>query len=191
MDGINKLRILSARINRIDPKVNSGGCCIVAAVVAKQLCRFIPVKIRVINHAGRGNKSIIKARYKVGYNEVSEWNENGIYFGHVLLEFKVNGVTHYWDTETFAPAIHSKYTRWKLHPGALTVKEAWELGNDTDGWNDSFNRDNIQTIRNAVYHFFKYSINMPYEKLAMNELTIQHKLDTNHVNTNIRNNWLC
>ena len=176
MDDIRKLKILSARLNRIDYQINLGGCCVVAAAVAKQLSKTMPVQIRVLNNYDKVARSIVKARPRIGNNEVYDWNSKGIHFGHVVLQFKVNGVTHFWDTETLAEKVAPMYRYWTMYPGSLTVQEAWELSNDEHGWNDSFNRDNIPTIRASVNHFFNHSIKQPFEKLAFNEMRLANRL---------------
>lgn len=179
MDDLRKLKILGARLNQIDSNINTGGCCVVAASVAKYLSKTTPVKIRVLSSYKSRTSTISGNRPKLGYHfgsEVCSWNDKGIHFGHIVLEFKMNGVTHYWDADTLTTQLKSPYCKWKMYKGALTVKEAWVLGNDEDGWNEGFDRANIPNIRSAISHFFRKSINIPYEKLLSNQSLLSSKL---------------
>lgn len=166
---LNKLKVLSCRLNKITPYINKGGCCVVAALMAPLLNKHVYTKIRVLSKAYEHN-SMDNARLQVVRNTVTEWNNNGVIFGHILLEMSVDGKTWWYDTDGLYSTLPYEQG-WGVHDGVLMFDEAIELAKDRNSWNEKFNRSAIWDITRAIHQFFDESIHLPLQCLQMGELT--------------------
>jgi hypothetical protein len=136
-------------IRRNHQDINAGGCCVFAAILAKQLNKVGEARIRITDWATEED-AIIKARPKVKRNTLVEWNRHGVHFNHVAIEFKYKGKTYHIDASgVVAPP------RFDFLKGELLLKEATELGDCKKGWNRFFDRKEIPTIKRRVQRFFK------------------------------------
>ncbi len=132
------------------PTVNSGGCCVYAAAIAVHLQRLgCPVRILVGDDSDE--VCIDEIRPSVGCNTVEEWNNNGLYFGHVIVEFEYEGITYHYDCAgvTSPDSVTVTYG-YAIVDGYLTVDEAVDLAACNDGWNSRFDRAFIPDIHKMI-----------------------------------------
>lgn len=155
---LDKLHDFALSIDYDFDSVNYGGCCAVAYAFAKHLQKYFPVKIIVANYAWmeKNDQDVSEIRQKLSTNTLAAWNENGISFAHILVEFEVDGITYHLETEDGLKERHT-HTLGK-HPilkGHLSLTDAEELANNPDGWNDRFDRDQLPAINKAINKFFQ------------------------------------
>lgn len=144
-------RFLRERIIGNHPDINYGGCCVFAAALAPYLAKVGKVRIRVESDSYDGPPtSITKARKNISDNHVYEWNEEGVNFWHVAIEFVYKDKTYHVD----ARGVHH-HRRFNFVDGALTLKEAAELASTGEGWNSDFNRREIPTIKTRLERYFR------------------------------------
>jgi len=149
MDLIESLDTLGKRINRWYPEINSGGCCVYASLIGEEL-RKRGIETRVIVAAWGARANLDKVRTKLNNNnQKSEWNNNDVYFNHVGVEFKHNGKTFHYDSDGVKPKSKMLKT-WTIYPGRLSVDEAKVLADEPEGWNDSFERSKIPSLKRHV-----------------------------------------
>lgn len=156
MELIYQLNKLAAEMQDITKYINYGGCCVVAAAVAPLLKKQVPTKIRVAAHEWYyENINLKEAMKKVNrelIDDCYQWNDNGVYFGHVYLEFEYNGITYYFDSDgvSLTPPIEEVF---RTYEGNLTHTAARKLASNSSNWNSVFPRSTIPDIRRAVHKF--------------------------------------
>jgi hypothetical protein len=157
---INKLNEVAELVTSKARNINCGGCCVFASLVLDHVQNMTPVRISVLsNWFGREN-SIDVARTKVTCNQTNEWNENGIYFGHVILEFDHDGVTYFYDSDGVTKK-DQDYRAGDQVDGYLTTQECKELAEDVN-WNRMFDRANIPTMKATIDTFFaQFDVDLP------------------------------
>lgn len=160
MSLINKLHILNERLYKVTPFIAEGGCAVFAAIVAPYLNELIPTKIKVLN-----DDTSISLGYarEVGLKtkDASGWYKNGVEFYHVVLEFKIDGVKYYYDSDGVYKQVHPyvlTHPRVRMYKGALTVDEVKSIARTSTGWNKTFPRDTIPRLRKIAKHFFENSV---------------------------------
>lgn len=135
------------------PNVDKGGCCVVAAHIAQRL-KALGVEAWVVTGSTwwTGSKNIDEIRNDVQYNNSKDdWESNGIDFAHVLVEFKWRGRYYAYDS-THGAVIAPHYWNnicWIRNIGSFSVEEAHSFAQD-DGWNITFDRDQIPAIVNKI-----------------------------------------
>ena len=154
-----QLRELAAKLDRNIRKPNHGGCCVVAVEIAKYLRDIYPTKIRVATDYDEfADNDVADAAQRVyDHADGDEWNDNGIYFGHVIVEFKYKGRKYHMDTNGVkrATAVDPTFG-WILYPGELPFKSAKLLAQQDNGvWNYTFDRKQIPKMRMLISNFFK------------------------------------
>jgi hypothetical protein len=146
------LQILAKTIDKEIKNVNNGGCCIFASLVSERLKDFVDVKINVYSYS---NKSIDDVRPDIKSNTLSEWNNKGIFFGHVVTEFKYkNGVKKEFDSTGIHKPDGSICYCYNKTKGNLTLKETKTLAAKKAGWNRCFDRNQIPTMKKIINTFF-------------------------------------
>ena len=151
MSIIRKLNKLGKEVIKKYPYLNHGGCCVYAALVAEALllhkinCNGIVASDRV----KRTDATIDTARQNVKRNALHEWQDNGISFSHIGLEFEHNGVKRHYDTNGVKRAGKS-FDYMPIYQGRLNIVELQKLAGRKAGWNESFNRRYISAIRRIV-----------------------------------------
>ena len=157
-----QLRELAAALDRHIRKPNHGGCCVVAVEIAKYLRDIYPTKIRVATDFDEfADHDVNDAAERVyDHADGEEWNDNGIYFGHVVVEFKYKGRKYHMDTNGVKRATDVDPTfGWILYPGELPFKSAKLLAQQDDGvWNHTFDRKQIPKMRMLISNFFKNAL---------------------------------
>jgi hypothetical protein len=168
---LKKLKVLSARINQIAPRVNYGGCCVVASKVAPLVNELYPSKVRVLSNWGKA--SIDEVRNKIDPSKVRNWNNNGVVFSHVVVEMNVDNVDYFYDTEEISKHVPPAWCRehnMKMLPGWVSFEEAAVLAADASGWNDRFDRSLIAPIYDVVDEFFANFQTKTYDELVLSVL---------------------
>lgn len=134
--------------------INYGGCCVFAALIAKHLQHFFDVRIIVFSH--EVDITIDEARSHIQNNIPEEWNLNGIYFGHVVIEYvDRKGNFNQYDSEGITKSDRFGYSGLDRVEGYLTIDETISLANEADGWNDCFNREQIPKMKEIIDNFFE------------------------------------
>lgn len=147
MDLIETLNVLGSRIEEIFPHINAGGCCVFAAEAAKHL-ELAGCSVRILVGDNDTSADINDVRPNLESNTVVNWNDNEIYFGHVIVEFECKGITYHYDsTGVHAPSLRTALYGYNIVDGFLTTKEATELAECSRGWNSFFDRDDIPQIK--------------------------------------------
>jgi hypothetical protein len=152
MDLIDSLNVLGRRINRWYPEINHGGCCVYASIIGEELRRRnIDVRIIVASYSAKVN--LDKVRTKLGNtNRKEDWNGRSVYFTHVGVEFVYKGKTFHYDSDGVTRK-GKNLKEWRIYPGRLSVDEAKGLADEPVGWNESFNRNKIPSLRRHVRRF--------------------------------------
>ena len=154
MNLLESLTALGNKINRYYPEINSGGCCIYAAIVGEELlARNIKTRI-VIAHWCRTKVNIDYVRKSSNPSTMEDWTDNDIHFNHVGVEFKYRRTWYSHDTDITVKSREGRLGGFFLYPGRLTVDEAKTLASSEHGWNSTFDRNNIPRIRNHIHKFF-------------------------------------
>lgn len=156
MDLIEKLNQLGKAVYRASPNINYGGCCVFAAAVALELeRRGFRARGIVASHNARGHKTPLgRIRPKVKKNSIYEWRDNGIYFGHVGVEFTYKGRLYHYDSH----GVHPKETSldgMPIYKGRMKPEEMKAIADSPEGWNSSFPRRDIPTVRRLVTMYLK------------------------------------
>ena len=162
-DLVSILNELGQKAKELAPRLNFGGCCVYAGLVAVALEeRGYPAQGRVTSwNAGRGDAaSITEARKKVKSNTVKEWNLQGIYFGHVGIEFYDGKDVYLYDSNGCKPVDELLGSECSFE-GRLTVQELndlWEYNGPTMdypvSWNMDFDRDLIPALQRLINKHF-------------------------------------
>ena len=137
-------------VNNNYRRINWGGCGFMAGIIAQHLTPIVH-DIKIVSYGcWSSNSNIDKARPKVSHNSMSGWEEYGVGFGHVWVEFKWNGSWYAIDCEGIIPR-KEMHHKWG-HPcgGSWTVKEIKAISNNRQGWNSTFNRDQVPSMRNYM-----------------------------------------
>jgi hypothetical protein len=140
---------LKREIYRNHQDINAGGCCMFAALLARYLNKVGKARIRVSDWSTDDN-AILKARKNVRRNTVHDWNDHGVGFNHVAIEFEYKGDKFHIDAQGITGT-----RRFEFLKGELLLKEATELGDCSKGWNRFFNRREIPAIKRRVQNYFK------------------------------------
>lgn len=152
MDLINRLNRLGKRVHTQHHTINWGGCCVYAARVAEQLSKYVPTRVRV-GQGWEGPDSLVidEVRPQVQSNLPKEWNKQGLYFAHVVVEFEFNGKVYHYDALGVKRARpRTNMGDYPIVKGHLTIKEARELAAAKKGWNSAFDRDEIPAVHRLI-----------------------------------------
>ena len=151
---IDKLNDLASEIHGRHPMIDHGGCCVVAAHMAKYLAKFTEVKVVCGDDACR-NLNQIRKRMQNPLDK-QEWEDFGINFSHVLVEFRYQGKWYAFDCTNGAlpKARHWQVNGWDRCHGHWTIEEATSMANTSYGWNSMFDRSRIPAVRRKIGQFF-------------------------------------
>lgn len=153
MDLEIKLNRLGEEVYDRYPNINSGGCCVYAAMVVAELNKLnIPAKGIVASYSSLASKSIDKIRPLIEKNTLDEWQKNGVSFSHVGVEFTLNGKKKHYDTGGVRKA-GKELDHMPIYKGRLEYIELRALAAKKYGWNTCFNRRDIPELRRLVKSF--------------------------------------
>jgi hypothetical protein len=153
---VNTLNRLGNEVLNKYPEINWGGCCVYAALVAKELCNQGHdvsgiVASRCANRDSSTPTNIVTARPHVKKNTVRHWQNNGISFSHVGLEIKFKRSKRVFHYDTAGVHLSSDaLDNMPIYEGRLAVEELASLARYPKGWNDSFDRQHIPALRRLV-----------------------------------------
>ena len=173
---VSKLQVLSARLNRITPEINHGGCCVMAGILAPYLSKFCQVRIRVLDRYGK-RPNINEVAHNMGpRSKLRDWGMNDVYFNHVVLELIIDGEKYFYDTDRLKTAkqFYNMRNRPMLHPGHLEIHHAKLLG-DEPNWNPDFPRETIPLLKRVAHHFFTTSVHFDEDRLVYGEQVISRQ----------------
>jgi len=153
MSLISKLNHLGKEVYNKYPNINYGGCCVYAALVAEALLLHkINAKGIVAAYCAdqfNSVQSIDEIRPYIKYHTLYHWQNNGVEFNHIGLEFEINGKLRHYDTHGVKMA-RKEFDGMPIYRGRLQLHELQKLAGKRAGWNDSFNRRHIPAIRAMV-----------------------------------------
>lgn len=153
MSIIRKLNRLGKAVNAKYPYINNGGCCVYAALVAEALLLHkINCKGIVASWHAECIPSIDEIRPFIKRNMLYEWQDNGVSFSHIGLEFEYKGKMKHYDSNGVNKATKS-LDFMPIYNGRLNIVELQKLASRKAGWNDSFNRRHIPAIRKMVFEY--------------------------------------
>ncbi len=157
VDLVTALDMLGSEVNERFPNIDSGGCCVYASIVAAALKKHDIEAVGIVaSWTAEGSRlNIDKIRTNIEKNTVFTWNDNGISFTHVGLEFRINGRLKYYDSKGVKRA-NGTLDEMKVYKGRLSCDEMKKLAADWKGWNRSFNRDDIPALRRLVKSRLKF-----------------------------------
>ena len=141
---------IKAFLNEYDSKfhmINWGGCAVSAHILAQHLAPFVEeLKIRAFDR-WESSSNIDEVRSRVKNNTVQDWNNVGVAFSHVWVEFKWLGRWYAVDSD----GIFSRkkmYRIWGVpFEGSFTLDEMKGLAGTPRGWNWTFSRSQIPHMR--------------------------------------------
>ena len=148
-------RILSTLSDGFE-NINFGGCGVVALALAPH------IKEIYNNYTIRGidsNQKDLENNAPEYPDSLYDWNAEGIYFGHIVLEFKHKGVN--WVVD--ANGVHTmeglleSYSNYgsQVHKGQLLYKDLERMVNSPEGWNSMFDRGQIPSLRCRIDELFE------------------------------------
>lgn len=159
MNLIDRLNALAKVVNYNIPRVNEGGCAVFASHVAYQLKyghNLNHVVLRSGSWMNDDDRSIDDVRQHIPSNATTEeWNDNGVYFGHVIVEFTYKKKKYHYDSH--AGVITAKGRKktaldgLPLYDGHLSVEEGMQISSHQEGWNRSFSRRNIPKMIKMIH----------------------------------------
>jgi hypothetical protein len=130
------------------PFINCGGCASFAIELYDVFKKLgISSKIYVLSHDNHGVfKSALTDAIENNSVELQYFNKRGVYFNHVVVE----AAGYVYDSEGICPNIESMGESWQCnYIHEIDYELAKKLAN-SPGWNQMFNRDNIQKIREIL-----------------------------------------
>jgi hypothetical protein len=135
--------------------INSGGCGVVAAHVAKRLQHIVPTRIVVFN---RASIDIDKIRSKLtNTNSSLEWSYHGMAWGHVMVEFDYDGMTYLFDSHNIYPTTQTIHFGGMMltKSGYVTIDEIVAIASRPTTWNWMFSRSQIPAMKKRIHRFFE------------------------------------
>lgn len=157
MELLSALDLLGIRANNRFPYLNNGGCCVYAANVGKELRKFGIDVEGVVSSKRAGLKSaesISNVRPKLKEFTLREWEEQGICFSHIGIEFKYKGKLWYHDsngTQESSDIVGD----YPIYIGRLRLVEMALLSIVAEGWNEAFNRREIPKLKKLIESVLK------------------------------------
>lgn len=155
LDQLNKL---ARELLRNHSTIDCGGCCVVAAQMAKYLSHLVPVQIVTGNGSWSAEleDTLDDIRPHINSNNKYEWEENGVHFSHVLIEFEYDGTVYAFDS---THGVRHKEEYWSRSPwtrleGSFLQEEAESFAKD-NSWNEMFDRAEVPIVRRRITNFFK------------------------------------
>jgi hypothetical protein len=154
MNLTRRLNRLGSAVNVVSPHINHGGCCIYAALVAEELNKQgIHAAGIVTDGWSTPDAHIDEVRPFIKINTIDEWENNGVSFNHVAVEYTIDGKTRHYDTSGVKKPNKRTFCGKRMYEGRLTLKEMKDLAARKQGWNRDFNRAHIPMIRNMVKYY--------------------------------------
>jgi hypothetical protein len=160
MEIVDKLNTLGKVVMARYPYINCGGCCVYAAMVAEELQKHgIDAKGIVAAYSAKelntNGVTLNSIRPGIKSNTLAEWNNHGVRFNHVGVEFvikkegKRTGTKKHYDS-TGVKRATTELDYMPIYKGRLELADLKALARKRKGWNESFNRRSIPALRKLV-----------------------------------------
>ena len=155
MDLIGQLNSLGIDVNCKFHYINHGGCAVYAAIVGKELRDMgVNTKVLIAANMWGPRTTVDEARKHVkSVKKKEHWRANGIFFGHVGLEFWWERRKYHYDSNGCHKP-EKTLDNCQIYKGRMTVDECIALARERSGWNESFNRRHIPVLRKMVARHF-------------------------------------
>lgn len=162
-----EIRKMCVYINRQIPFINQGGCCVFAILLAKKLQKLGRVRIRCSDIKKRSLTTIRKELHNP--LNINEWDNAGVMFEHVFVEFRYKNRTYHIDSEGIyhvdgrkanTPLMDNRYA---VHAGELTLDEAEQFSKEPHAWNRMFNRRQIPKLEKLINECMTDILKSPLE----------------------------
>ncbi len=155
------LAAIASEVSRKVDNVNRGGCGVYAVELAKRMKKlgFTDIKLRVYGFPEPNNgrlANVASVERKVFGNNppdnIYDWNDNGVYFCHVRMEWG----SRVWDVEGDESAKTDKVWNeyYPRHPGFISLKAMNRLSSKKAYWNKRFDRAQIPLMRQIMDKHF-------------------------------------
>lgn len=155
MSNITKKQILKIckTINKQVENINCGGCGVFAYLMGTALNKFdnCNTRVRVVSYSNKPKKDL-NSLVPENRNETSEWNRNGVYFNHIVLEVTLNNKVFNIDSNGIY-----KDDNDTLIDGSIPVHFIKRIVSGRRGWNSWFDRTDIPLIAKSIRKFTKES----------------------------------
>jgi hypothetical protein len=153
MELITKLDKLSSVVAERYPTINYGGCGVFAALVVTELKKHNIHATGIVaaydaDEPDGPTIDTVRPQIKKKTN-VHEWNNNGISFYHVGVEFKIGRQRKHYDS-TGVKTASKMLDHMPIYKGRLERDELRALASKQSGWNVRFDRSNIPALRRLV-----------------------------------------
>lgn len=145
---LKRLHVLRKSLNTV-PYLNYGGCGVAASVIGQclqQIEGITNIKPIVENYWGNTNLDNIKK--EVGNRSLREWSAKGYDINHVLIAFKYKNEVWIIDSVRIE-RVPPNYLR-EYYDLQMTLEDCIAISACPDGWNKTFDRDNIPKIFSKV-----------------------------------------
>lgn len=152
-----KLEQTAAALTAVVDHINVGGCCVVATIVGNIIeSQVNDAKVLVLSTRNTTVESAgvnLECDYEGNYS-VDELQANGLWVTHMLLEFELDGITTYFDTDLGVfehyNAVYDQYG-WDCDVvGEVSLQEATSWAAEPEAWNDAFDRDTIPMLEDVA-----------------------------------------
>lgn len=166
------LTTLGRKINKNFPTINYGGCCVYAAYLGKLLEKKgwkVTGKVSAPFYASAGVDLRSVASNIKNHVDHSEWADNSVYFYHVFLSIETDTGVLFHDTDRTVSK-SKQFNGLDCYDGFLTVEEMTDLANNSDGWNNTFERYQIPAIRKMLVDHMQFVPENIVEKFTMEDL---------------------
>lgn len=155
------LAAIASEVSRNVNNVNRGGCGVYAVELAKRMKKlgFTDMKLRVYGLPEPNNRrpvNVTSVEREVFADNppdnMYEWNDNGVYFCHVRMEWG----SRVWDVEGDEAAKTDKIWNedYPRYPGSISLKAMNRLAAEKTCWNPTFNRTQIPLMRRIMDKHF-------------------------------------
>lgn len=143
---------ISTKLQKIDAnheRINAGGCAVFAVELYKTFRALgISAKIYVLTHApSKMHNDARKKLKKMGMFNLSMLNDMGLYFNHVVIE--AAGAA--FDSTGSYPSIDFVRNKWNVSTATrYSLRDMKKLASAKRGWNQSFDRTQIPSIKKQL-----------------------------------------
>lgn len=149
---IDHLNELGVEVNARIPKINYGGCAVFALMVTRQLMK-IGLRPRIILASYPGSlplREVVPKLSNIKYQH--NWNDYGLYFCHLGVEFTYEGKKYHYDSNGCNPA-GEELLGYKIVDGWMRIKWVEQIFSVPSNWNNEFNRRNIPELQKIVENY--------------------------------------
>lgn len=172
---MRRLRRLQRAITEHVAWPNHGGCAVIAGIVGEHL-RDLGFDVEIVTPVNKGALFETKPAAEVRNNlpakwSWNHWDENGLSRAHLAVRFRSGGRCYTWDSETLLRKAgwFGRASTWTGWPGkyqtsakfgdGMTVDECNKLASTGKGWNTTFDRKQIPTIRTLADYHLRLGLN--------------------------------